>query len=110
MSKQTNVRENLESAISVIQNSVDVKKIYLFGSYTDNTYTDDSDLDLCIVASLAGLRKIDILRKIRKAMMQDVDMPVDLLVYDDAEFNERVVSAATMEHKIAHEGVLLYEQ
>lgn len=99
MSKQTNIKENLESVISAIQNSVDVKKIYLFGSYTDNTYTDDSDLDLCIVASLAGLRKIDILRKIRKAMMKDVDMPVDLLVYDDAEF-----------HKIAHEGVVLYEQ
>lgn len=110
MSRQANIRENLENAISAIQNSVDVKKIYLFGSYTNNTYTDESDLDLCIVASLAGLRKIDILRKIRRAIIQDIDMPVDLLVYDAAEFNERVVSAATMEHKIAHEGVLLYEQ
>lgn len=110
MNKQLNIGQNLKNAVTVIQNNVDVKKIYLFGSYADNTYTDDSDLDLCIVASLAGLRKIDILRKIRKAMIQDIDMPVDLLVYDDAEFNERVVSMATMEHKIAQEGIILYEQ
>lgn len=110
MGRKINIKDNLECAINAIQNSINAKKIYLFGSYADNTYTEDSDLDLCIVASLCGVRKIDILRKIRKEMLRTIDMPVDLLVYDDAEFNERLTSATTMEHKIVHDGVLLYEQ
>ncbi|MCC5468291.1 nucleotidyltransferase domain-containing protein [Pelosinus baikalensis] len=110
MGKEANLKETLENIIIAIQNSVDTPRIYLFGSYADNTYTDESDLDLCVITSLQGLRKIDILRKIRKAMIQGVDMPIDLLVYDDSEFNERAMLTTTMEHKIANEGVLLYGQ
>lgn len=110
MGKKANVKETLENVINAIQNTVSVQRIYLFGSYADNTYTDESDLDLCVVTSLQGLRKIDVLRKLRKAMVHDVDMPIDLLVYDNNEFNERAILATTMEHKIAHEGVLLYGQ
>jgi len=39
-----------------------------------------------------------------------VDMPIDLLVYDVVDFNERSILATTMEHKIVQEGVLLYGQ
>ena len=109
MGKQkVNAKDSLENAVIAIRNSVNPQKIYLFGSHADNTYTDESDLDLCIVTSLQGLRKIDVLRKIRKAMVHDVDMPIDLLVYDDDDFNERSMLTTTMEHKIAQEGVLLY--
>lgn len=108
--QEVNSKGALENAIIAIQNSVNPQKIYLFGSYADNTYTDESDLDLCVITSLQGLRKIDILRKIRKAMVRCVDIPIDLLVYDDSEFNERAILTTTMEHKIAHEGVLLYGQ
>jgi len=110
MEKNENVKETLENAIIAIQKSVATQRIYLFGSYADDTYTDESDLDLCVITSLQGSRKIDVLRKIRKAMLQGVNMPIDLLVYDDLEFNERAVLTTTMEHKIAHEGVLLYGQ
>ena len=110
MDKKKNVKKTLENAIIAIQNNVNTQRIYLFGSYADNTYTDDSDLDLCVITSLQGFRKIDILRKIRKAMIQNVDMPIDLLVYDDSEFNERAMLTTTMEYKIAHEGVILYGQ
>lgn len=108
--QKVNAKDSLENAVIAILSSVNPRKIYLFGSYADNTYTDESDLDLCIVTSLQGLRKIDVLRKIRKAMVQDVDMPIDLLVYDDDDFNERSILTTTMEHKIAQEGVLLYGQ
>ena len=104
MEKNESVKETLENAIIAIQKSVATQRIYLFGSYADNTYTDESDLDLCVITSLQGLRKI------RKAMVQDVDMPIDLLVYDDSEFNERAMLTTTMEYKIAHEGVILYGQ
>ncbi len=108
--QKVNAKDSLQNAVIAILSSVNPQKIYLFGSYADDTYTDESDLDLCIVTSLQGLRKIDVLRKIRKAMVQDVDMPIDLLVYDDHDFNERSILTTTMEHKIAQEGVLLYGQ
>ncbi|MEL7656868.1 MAG: nucleotidyltransferase domain-containing protein [Bacillota bacterium] len=67
MGKKASAKEALDNAVNAIQNTVHPRKIYLFGSYADNTHTDESDLDLCIVISLQGLRKIDVLRKIRKA-------------------------------------------
>jgi|GEM_PF-3303860 len=56
--QKVNAKDTLENAVIAIRNSVNPQKIYLFGSYVDNTYTDESDLDLCISTSLQGLRKI----------------------------------------------------
>ena len=103
-------KESIENVIFLIRNSVNPQKIYLFGSYADGTFSDESDIDLCIVTCLNGSRKIDILRKIRKALLRDVDMPVDLLVYDNEEFFERSMLTTTIEHKITSEGILIYEQ
>jgi predicted nucleotidyltransferase len=105
-----NIKKNLENVLNAIRNTVNVKKIYLFGSYADNTQKKDSDLDLCIVTSLDCARKIDIIRKIRKLMLHNVNMPVDLLVYDEHEFAERAILKAAMEYKIIQKGVILYEQ
>jgi len=102
------VNETLNRIVTSIQNNVAVQKIYLFGSYADDTYTDESDLDLCIITSLDGMRKIDVLRQIRKAILRDVDMPIDLLIYEQDEFEQRSSLTTTMEHKIAREGVLLH--
>jgi len=106
----TKEQNALKEAVLAIQSSVSPQKIYLFGSYADGTFTEDSDLDLCIITSLEGLRKLDVLRKIRQAIVRYVDMPVDLLVYDKDEFQERAMLTTTIEHKIASKGVLVYGQ
>jgi len=41
-------------------------------------------------------------------MIYGVDMPIDLLIYDNEDFNERSILMTTMEYKIANEGVLVY--
>ena len=48
-------RENVISAINKfkrnISKSIDIKKLILFGSYTRDDYTSDSDVDLILVSS-----------------------------------------------------------
>ena len=39
-------KESMENVIFLIRNSVNPQKIYLFGSYADGTFSDESDIDM----------------------------------------------------------------
>ena len=104
------VKIEIDKAIRAIKNSMQPQIIYLFGSQAAGSATSDSDIDLCVVAPLYGMRKIEALRKMRKAMMNDVNFPVDLLVYENADFAARSALPTTMEYKIASTGRVLYRQ
>ena len=104
------VKIEIDKAVRAIKNSIQPQKIYLFGSHAAGSATQDSDIDLCVVTSLQGMRKIEALRKMRRAMMNDVNSPVDLLVYDNADFSARSALPTTMEYMIASSGKVLYGQ
>ena len=104
------VKIEIDKAVRAIKNSIQPQKIYLFGSHAAGSATQDGDIDLCVVTSLHGMRKIEALRKMRRAMMNDVNFPIDLLVYDNADFAARSALPTTMEHKIASSGRVLFGQ
>ena len=104
------VKIEIDNAVRAIKNSIQPQKIYLFGSHAAGSATPGSDIDLCVVTSLHGMRKIEALRKMRRAMINDVNLPVDLLVYDNADFAARSALPSTMEYKIAATGRMLYGQ
>ena len=104
------IRVEIENAVRAITKSMQPQRIYLFGSQSSGTATDGSDIDLCVIASLGETRKIDALRKMRRAMLPDVNASIDLLVYDASEFAIRSAMPTTMEYIIAAEGSLIYEQ
>ncbi len=104
------VKIEIDKAVRAIKSSIQPQKIYLFGSHAAGSATQDSDIDLCVVTSLQGMRKIEALRKMRRAMINDVNLPVDLLVYDNADFAARSALPTTMEYKIASAGRVLYGQ
>ena len=104
------VRIEIENAVRAIARSMNPRIIYLFGSHANGMASQESDIDLCVVASLGEMRKIDALRIMRRAMLTEVNLPVDLLVYDDADFAIRSALSSTMEHKIVADGAVLYEQ
>ena len=81
------------------------KIIGVFGSYTKDTQTKDSDIDLCILTN-ENRRKLEILREIRRNV-GDINYPLDILVYKTDEFNERVNNKYIMESKIYKDGVEL---
>lgn len=99
--------EKLRQICSVIHETVDAEKIYLFGSYAYGAPTPSSDFDLCVVIPDGTLRPADAIRHIRRALYPVQDMPLDVIVYRSTDFRERQQSAS-LERKISREGVLLY--
>lgn len=99
----------LNALCRVIHDTVDVNRIYLFGSYAYGTPNSSSDYDLCVVIPDSDLRPVDVLRKIRRALYEMQKTPLDVLVYHDSRFEERK-ERVSLENKIAREGVLLYER
>lgn len=104
------IKNEIEKIVKEINRSVSTNKIYLFGSFSNGTSNDNSDLDLCIITDEVDRRKRDIIRDIRKSISKTYLMPVDILVYYENEFNERANLKSTIEHKISSEGVSVYEQ
>jgi len=104
------VKMEIANILREINGSTNADKIYLFGSYAYGNPNEDSDIDLCIVTTDNETRKIDVIRKVRKAISNVATMPVDIIVYYKDEFLERAKLDCTMEHKIAFEGVSIYEQ
>lgn len=104
------IGNEINKIINQISAVVLTSKIYLFGSFAYGTPNDESDLDLCIVINEKNVRKRDLIKTIRKAISKVATMPVDILVYYKDEFDERAVLESTLEYKIAHEGVSVYEQ
>lgn len=105
-----NIKNEVDKLVKEINNASHVKKIYLFGSFAYGSPNDDSDIDLCILTSDTSMRKRDLIKSIRKSIVKVATMPVDILVYDEDDFFQRSVLESTIEHKIANEGVSVYEQ
>ncbi|NOZ61667.1 MAG: nucleotidyltransferase domain-containing protein [Calditrichaeota bacterium] len=101
-----------EKQIKVIANRIAKKiktsRIFVFGSFAYGKPGQDSDLDLCIITNLMNRRKIEIMREIRREISRDYQIPMDILIYDNKEFEERARHQNTLEHKILKQGILVY--
>jgi len=102
-------KNDLKIICRMIRNAIDVNEIYLFGSYAYGVPNKDSDYDLCVVIPDSEMRPVDAVKKIRRAIYPVQSNPMDVVVYHSSRFRERQRSAS-LERKIAREGVLLYEQ
>jgi predicted nucleotidyltransferase len=103
------IQDELNILKDIIVNTIPVEQIFLFGSYAGGMPHTDSDLDLYVVMpENAGIREIDAMRLIRKAIRDKKTMPVDVMVSKKNKFDQRK-SALTIERQIAREGIVLYE-
>ena len=98
-------REGLSDICQVIDQTVDVEKIYLFGSFAYGTPTPN----LCVVIPDGSLRPTEAIKQIRRALCPVQTMPLDIIVYRASAFLQRQ-EYASLERKIVREGVLLYER
>lgn len=108
MTQQTHTQ--VELLRDTLSQKFGAKQIFLFGSQSNGQFADDSDIDVCVITNLHNKRKIDVLREIRRELLNRVASPLDILVYSEEEFAERARLGNTLEHKIMNEGVKLYEQ
>jgi len=102
------IRQNLDEISQVIAKTVPVESIYLFGSYAYGTPNKDSDVDLYIVfKDEMPIRELDAITEILIAISPLHKMPMDILGLKRNRFDGRRMFA-TLERKIAREGIKLY--
>ena len=84
------------------------EQIYLFGSYANNTFTDESDLDFYIIVS-DGVSDIAAeTTKAYKAIRRVKKHPVDIIVGTKSRFESRK-GIPSVENEVYRKGVLLYD-
>ena len=108
LAKTESLQTELEPVCRVITETVKAEAIYLFGSRAYGIPTDDSDYDLCVIIPENSMRPADAVKAIRRALFSAQSVPLDVIVYRSNAFHQRA-EHASLERKIAREGVLLYE-
>ena len=104
----TQLSEQIELLKGALISKFDAKQIIIFGSHAYGNADKESDIDLCVITDLQNKRKIDIIREIRRELMNLITRPLDILVYNEEEFRRRAVLRNTLEHKIMSNGIKLY--
>jgi predicted nucleotidyltransferase len=105
---ETQISEQIETLKDTLKKKFPVKQIFIFGSYAYGEPDKDSDIDLCVITDLNNKRKIDIIREIRRELINLISNPLDILIYSEKEFNERAGLRSTLEHKIQMSGIKVY--
>lgn len=83
-------------------------QIYLFGSYANNTFTKESDLDFYIIV---GDDVVDIpaeTARAYKAIREIKQHPVDIILGTKSRFEARK-EVPSVENEVYRKGVLLYD-
>ena len=102
------IKQELEIITKIIADTVPVEAIYLFGSNAYGTPHKDSDLDLYVVfKDDLPVRELEAIFAIHTAIAPVQKMPLDVIGLKLNRFLDRKLYA-TLERKIAREGVKLY--
>ncbi len=108
-------RKYLSEIVSRIRET-DPYKIILFGSYTGDAFSEDSDLDLLVVLNSLGIAK-NYDEKMRNKMLVrkkiynlSKKIPIDLLVYTKGEYDIIQKSGTSFCNEIRKTGKVLYEK
>lgn len=102
------VSEQIEILKNTLKKNFAVKQIFIFGSHAYGVPDENSDIDLCVITDLNNKRKIDIIREIRRELIELISNPLDILIYSETEFKERADLRSTLEHKILMSGIKVY--
>ena len=105
---ETQVSKRIETLANKLREKFDVRQIFIFGSQAYGKPDEESDIDLCVITDLKNKRKIDIIREMRRELMDLISNPLDILVYTEKEFDERAGLRSTLEYKILLDGIKVY--
>lgn len=100
--------ENMDKLVEYLNDVVNCQKIYIFGSYARGEQRKDSDIDIYITVKNVEGKKIDLIRKIRRFLLNKINVPMDILINTDEEFDKRKNIKSTLEYIVEKEGVKIY--
>ena len=102
-----NVKAELDRYISYISKMNGVLRIYLFGSYAYGVPTEDSDIDLLVIAR-DGIDALKVMQDISLGLMNR-RISLDVLVDNISSFVElSEPDRVTLQREIANNGILVY--
>jgi len=89
--------------ITKLLNKIDVKEIYLFGSYAKLVYNEKSDLDICVVVE-KRMPEIDFkIEKIVSSIEKKFDKKLQIHLFEEKEFKKR----SKIVREISEDGIKL---
>lgn len=104
----------MQSDIELLKDSLiknfNILKIILFGSYANNTATDESDIDLCVIADVPDIDSLerDINLYIYDPKGLNFKKSVDIVAYNPQQWTDNVTAQGTFARLIAQKGVILH--
>lgn len=83
-------------------------KIYLFGSFANGTYTEESDFDFYIIVNDETKKLKDLTTQAYRSIRKIKKRSVDIIVGTESTF-ENKKNIPSVENEVIKKGVLLYE-
>jgi len=106
MITRTKYFPNQTSVLNKIISETDPLSLFLFGSYAKNKNTPNSDVDLCLVYKSG--RNLPDLASLRLKLI-DLPLALDLVAFNEADFNSQKPVWWSIPGQIQQEGVKLYD-
>jgi predicted nucleotidyltransferase len=99
----------LDEMTSKLVKEFQPEQVILLGSHAWGTPEKSSDVDLMVIVDESDLSDYE-RAVLALGCLSDVDVPKDVIVKKRAEFDFFRNVRASLEHKIAHRGKVLYER
>ena len=106
--KTTESDDVIRSVVDRIVATRRPKRVILFGSRGRGETRKDSDIDLCVLYEKMGERNLEVTQALYLDIFDVMDLPVDLIVYDEAVFQKRAARPNSFESVIDAEGLTVY--
>ena len=104
------LEELLDEVVVSITKEYPEAQIILFGSYARGDYTENSDLDFCVLVPEIIGRRMDMSVDISCTIRRGFPLPKDVLLYTYDEFEEYAKSPSRLQYTIKEEGRFLNAQ
>lgn len=99
----------IQAFVNEIAEGYHPEKVYLFGSYANNTANDDSDIDLFIIKS-TNAKKAKRNIQVREAIKTYPYVGMDIIVYTPEELKSGMQDIVNIGKEAIKTGKLLYER
>ena len=101
-------QKEIRELVKKIQEVSGPDKVYLFGSYASGRARENSDVDICIIKNDFAAKSEELLKV--KKMILNVDIPVDILLFKEADFTKRQNIWGSVQYEVFHNGIKMYEK